>query len=189
MIGELPELLDARLGEGVASVEVIEETIDFGDLAGPEHTADRTLFAELLAGTSDKKSRAYKAQRRNIERWVKGRKPVVVSRRRIVSARRQQSHRIARFRRHGALMRLRVLWYGGADGRKPEWLPPHRWIRIPREVIRRVIRLWATRDADDLRDAAVLLLREFLERYDVPNPDDWERDAEIIDLLLEPDDA
>jgi hypothetical protein len=176
----LPELLDAELSQGVDEVEVVEETIDFGDLAGPEHTAERTAFAELLAGTEDKKSRAYKAARRNVERWVKGRRPVTVSVRQIVTARRQQSERVRAFRLHGGEMRVQVSWYAE---RKREWLPPQRWVHVRQRVMREVVRAWA---AGALERAAGVIWREFLEQYNVPNIRDWMRDVIVTDLRLEP---
>lgn len=180
MNGDLPELLDARLGRGAQTVEEYDEVIDFGDLAGPANTGERTAFAELLAGTADKKSKAYKAARRNVERWVKGRKPIVVSRRRIIGARRQASEELARFRLHGANMRVLVSWYGD---RKPEWLPPHRWVSIRQSAMRQTIREWAEGDHEQ---AAETLFEEFLIRYEVPNVGDWLADVEVIGLRLEP---
>lgn len=176
----LPELVDAALSQGVDEVVVTTETVDFGDLAGPEHTAERTAFAELLAGTEDKKSRPYKAARRNVERWVKGRRPVELSVNRIVSARRQQDARLAALRRHGGSLRMQVSWYAT---RKRETLPPQRWVHVRQPVMRAVIRAWA---GGDLKQAADTLRREFLEQYQVPNVDDWVRDVIVTDLHLEP---
>jgi hypothetical protein len=178
----LAQLLDANLSQGVSYVEV-EETIDFGELAGPDKTADRTAFAELLSGTTDKKSKAYKAARRNVERWVRGRRPMVISRRRIASARRQTSARLSAFRVHGGDCRLQVSWY---ESRRPEWLPPKAWVHVRQPVMRAVIRDWSDGDHEL---AAGRLFREFVERYQVPNPDDWERDVIVIDLRLQPSTA
>lgn len=175
----LPQLLDANLSQGVAYVEV-EETINFGDLAGPDMTAQRSAFAEALAGTADKKSKAYKAARRNVERWVKGRRPMVVSRRRIAGARRQESERLRAFRAHGGEVRLQVSWY---ESRRPEWLPPQAWVHVRQQVMRAIIRDWAEGDA---QLAAGRLFREFIDRYNVPNPEDWERDVVVVDLRLVP---
>jgi hypothetical protein len=176
----LPELLDANLSQGVDELQVVEETIDMRELDGPENRYERTAMAELLAGTDDKKSRAYKAQRRNVERWAKGRKPMPITVRRIVSARRQSSLRLRAFRNHGANMRVQVSWYAE---RRREWLPPNRWITIPTREIREVIREWAQ---GRLIAAAAMLWREFLHRYNVPNIEDWERDVIVVDLRLEP---
>lgn len=177
---DLAELLDVSLSEGAGELEVVEETIDFADLAGPEQARERTAFAELLSGTSDKKSRAYRAQRRNVERWVKGRRPITISVQRIVTARAQQSARVAAFRLHGANVRMRVSWYAE---RKPEQLPPNRWLHVRQSVMRQVVREWARGDHEAAADT---LRAEFLEQYQVPNPDDWQRDVTVLDLQLEP---
>lgn len=178
---DLAGLLDLELSRGVEQVEVLEaETIDFGELAGPEHRADRTAFAELLAGTEDKSSRPYKAARRNVERWVKGRVPMQVSVRRIVAVRRQQDARLAAMRRHGGRARMLVSWY---SSRRPEWLPPRRWVTIRQRTMRGVIRQWAE---GDLAGAADQLAAEWLGQYGVPNPADWMRDVEVEALELEP---
>jgi hypothetical protein len=178
----LAQLLDANLSQGVQYVEV-QEVFNFGDLAGPDRTQDRSAFAEALAGTADKKSREYKAARRNVERWVKGRRPMTISRRRIVGARRQSNARLSAFRVHGGDCRLQVSWY---ESRKPEWLPPNSWVHLRQQVMRRIIRYWSE-DTDEGRQlAAGLLFREFIDRYQVPNPEDWERDVIVIDLRLVP---
>lgn len=178
----LAQLLDANLSQGVQYVEV-QETVNFGDLAGPERTQDRSAFAEALAGTTDKKTREYKAARRNVERWVKGRRPMVVSRRRIAGARRVSNARLAAFRRHGGDCRLQVVWY---EARRPEWLPAKAWVHIRQQVMRAIVRDWAE-DTDEGRLlAAGRLFREFIDRYQVPNPEDWERDVIVIDLRLVP---
>jgi hypothetical protein len=178
----LAQLLDANLSEGVAAVELVEETVEFGDLAGPAMRAERTAFAEALSGTSDKQSRAYKAARRNVERWVAGRRPMRVSVRRIVSARRQQGARLTAIRAAGADVRLQVSWYAT---RRPEWLPPHRWLHIARDPMRRVVRHWADGDHEL---AAGALFTAFARAYNVPNIDDWMRDVEVVDLALRPTD-
>lgn len=178
----LAQLLDANLSQGVAYVEV-QETVDFGELAGPDMTAQRSAFAEALAGTGDKSSKAYKAARRNVERWVKGRRPMVVSRRRIAGARRQESERLRAFRLHGGECRLQVSWY---ESRKPEWLPPKAWVHIRQQVMRAVIRDWSTGDDEGHQLAAGRLFREFVDQYEVPNPEDWERDVIVVDLRLVP---
>lgn len=180
MIGDLAGELDAALGRGVSEVVVEEEVIDFGDLAGPEHRDDRSAFAELLAGTSDKKSKPYKAARRNVERWVKGRTPVAISRQRIVGARRQQSARLAAFRKHGGLMRMLVSWYAS---RRPEWLPPGRWTAIRQQPMRRVVRAWSEGRHEA---AADLLLGEFLRQYDSDEKMGGLADVELLELRLEP---
>jgi hypothetical protein len=176
----LAQLLNAELSKGLERAEVVEETIDLRTLDGPENKLERTALAELLAGTDEKKSKAYKAQRRNVERWAKGRAPKMVSIRRIVNARRQQSARLRAYRERGGEMRVKVMWYAE---RRAEWLPPRRWIHQPREVMRSVIRKWAR---DEHEAAANELWREFLERYEVPNVKDWLRDVIVVDLMLEP---
>jgi hypothetical protein len=178
----LPQLLDANLSQGVEYVEV-QEVVDFGGLAGPSMTAERSAFAELLAGTTDKKTKAYKAARRNVERWVKGRKPMVISRRRIAGARRQSSARLAAFRAHGGECRLQVSWY---ESRRAEWLPPKAWVHLRQRAMRQIVRYWADGDP---QLAAGALFREFVEQYRVPNPDDWERDVIVLDLRLVPSQA
>jgi hypothetical protein len=178
----LAQLLDANLSQGVSYVEV-EETINFGDLAGADMAPQRTAFAEALAGTADKKSKAYKAARRNVERWVKGRKPMVVSRRRIAGARRQESARLRAFRAHGGECRLQVSWY---ESRRPEWLPPKAWVHLRQRAMRAIVRHWAEGDDEGKQLAAGTLFREFVEQYKVPNPDDWERDVVVVGLRLVP---
>lgn len=177
----LPELLNANLSEGVELVEVEEQrAVDFTELEGPDRKLERAAFAEALSGTSDKKSKAYKAARRNMERWIKGRVPMTYSVRRIVMARRQSNERLSAFRMHGGECRLQVSWY---ESRKPEWLPPQRWVHLRQQVMRGIVREWA---AGELRAAADVLFWEFLEQYKVPNPEDWARDVVVIDLRLVP---
>lgn len=182
MNGPLPELLDAQLGRGLAAFDPTEVELVEVDLVMPglSRSESLTAYAELLAGTSDKKSKAYKTARRNAERWSRGRRPKPVSRRRIAGARRQQDETLAAFRRHGGEMRVKVSWYGE---RRPEWLPPHRWQHIRQRQMRQVVRLWAEGEP---WEAADHLFREFLHGYGVPNPDDWMADVEVIELRLIP---
>jgi len=188
MNGPLEQLLDAQLGAGLGAFDAEEfEIIDVGDLVAPGLGRSQSLteLAELLSGTSDKKSKAYKTARRNAERWApksgkKPRQPTVRSRRRIGGARRQQDARLAQFRRHGGEMRVKISWYGS---RAPEWLPPHRWQHIRQRQMRKVVSLWAEGEHEL---AAEELFFEFLDQYGVPNPLDWLADTEIIDLRLIP---
>lgn len=187
------ELLDSELSRGLPSeVEAEHEIIDFGSLLPGEVSE----LAETLAGTSDKKSRAYKSQRRKVERWnpsqrarargVRPMRPSETGRARLRSASRQASDRIRRFRAHGGDMRVFVIWgsaVSASKNRKGEWLPPGEWIHIRQQVMRRVINEWA----DGSHDAAAsTLFREFLEQYKVGNVEDFESDAEVIELRLEP---
>ena len=175
----LPELLDRELAHGADEVRVVQETIDMRDLAGPEMRAQRRAFAELLSD-SPPGSRAYYSQMRNIERWARGRRPKLVSIQRIETARRQQSERLTELRARGAAARMRISFYGA---RRPENVPAHNWLRMPREVMRRVARTWAR---GDLEGAAEDFRAEFYARYGVPNVADWIRDVAVLELELAP---
>jgi hypothetical protein len=178
MPDDLPQLLDQNLGRDVQ--------------AGAPHTLievsalgreGRTELAELLAGTTNKKTREYRSARRQVERWAKkpGTKIKTRSRQRLRGAGREaRSPRLQAFRRHGAEMRLQIEWY---VGRRLEWVPAGRTQHIPREAMRRVIRTWAEGEIDE---AAGLLLAEFAEQYKVPDVLDWLPDVVIHRLHLEP---
>ncbi len=176
----LGELLQRELDAGVEAIQVHEETVDVQGLAGPEHREARSELAEALSGSSERSSRAYRSQRRNVERWAKGRQPMLVTIRRIINVQTARRRLWARMRSAGADVRFRVSWYAE---RKAEWLPPGTWLRFPATAIRPVLDL-AERDAWD--SAAGQLWRTFLVLYKVPNVDDWLRDVEIIDLRVRP---
>lgn len=175
----LPELLDAELRRG-------ERQSGFGetllDVAGLDR-AGRTELAELLAGTSNRRSKEYKSARRRVERW-QSRGTVRItprSRKQLEGARRSfGNERHDRFRRHGANMRVQIVWY---EGQRTEWLPPGRWQPIPRGPMRQVIQDWTE---GEIELAAGLLYSTFLAEYGVPNIDDWQMETEVIGLELEP---
>lgn len=179
----LGQMLQRELDAGVEAIQVREETVDVQGLTGPEHREARSELAEALAGSSERSSRAYRSQRRNVERWAKGRVPMLVTIRRIIDVQTARRRLWARMRAAGADVRFFVSWYAE---RKAEWLPPGGWLRFPAEYIGPVLDL-AERDTErDWERAAGLLWRTFLQLYNVPNPRDWQRDVEIIDLRVKP---
>ena len=174
----LAQLLDQNLSQDVrpGAPHTLQEVSALG-------RQGRTELAELLAGTPNKQSREYRSARRQVERWAKkpGTRIEQRSRNRLAGAGRQaRSPRLTAFRAHGGEMRVKVSWY---EERKPEWLPPQRWIHITQKAMRAVIRYWAD---GDTQLAAGLLFTEFAERYNVPNVDDWLADVVVQDLRLEP---
>lgn len=180
-------LLDRELGPRYAGAA--PGPVEIEDVLPPGGTRAqrRTRLAEILAGTSDKKTRGYRNARRQAERWIpaRGRKaatPTLPSRLRLGRARAEETERVQSMRERGCEMKLRVLWYGSR--RKPEWLPPGpgRWVHISEWHMRRVINLWADGDSEEAADE---LIREFLKAYGVPNPTDWLAEAEIEDMRLE----
>lgn len=177
----LGELLQRELDAGVEAIQVREETVDVQGLAGPEHREARSELAEALSGVSRKgQPRAYLNQRRNVERWARGRRPMLVTIRRIISVQAARRRLWAQMRQAGADVRVRVSWYAS---RAPEWLPPGEWLRFPAEAIGPVL---ALAEAERWEAAAGRLWATFLQLYRVPNPDDWRRDVEIIDLRVRP---
>lgn len=176
----LGQLLQRELDAGVEAIQVHEETVDVQGLTGPENREARSELAEALAGSSERSSRAYRSQRRNVERWAKGRVPMLVTIRRIINVQTARRRLWATMRAAGADVRFKVSWYAE---RKPEWLPPGDWLRLKAAEIGPVLDL-AERDAWER--AAGLLWRTFLKVYNVPNPTDWLRDVEIIDLRVRP---
>lgn len=176
----LPDLLDAALSQDVPSSR---ELPPLGEVIGNLTRAGRTEMAELLAGTTDKRSRDYKTARRRVERWQRRGVTRITpkSRRQIEGARRvPESRRLRAFRSRGADMRVLITWY---QGQREEWLPPGGWLRIKAASMRAVIRYWSE---DDPQTAAAALYSAFLKEYKVPNYDDWANETEVIDLELEP---
>jgi hypothetical protein len=182
-------LLDAELASGLADfpLEAVDITID--DLIDPGLSIreSRIALAELLAGTTNKSSRAYKSAYRQAERWMvvpgsgrKPRQPTLPSRLRLRAARKQMNERLANYRQYGAFMRVLIVWYQGS---KEQWIPPHHYLKISREVMRRVIRTWA---ADERQEAWDDLWEQFLIRYKVPNIEDWLKDVQVVELDIRP---
>jgi hypothetical protein len=174
-MSELGELLDIQLSRG--AMESGPTVLDLREL-GREQISE---LAEAMSGVARTGSpTAYRSARRQLERWRKGGvtlRPRSIER--LQSAKRQANARLRQFKQSGAEMKVLVSWYAS---RRSEWLPPNRWIHIPRETMRSVIRQWADGDAGG---AAWRLFEIFLERYDVPNVDDWLADAVVLDLRLE----
>lgn len=190
----LDELLDAELGRGMAAFEPAEApSLEAPDLVAPGLSGMRrreniTELAELLSGTSDKKSKAYRTARRNVERWspsermrARGahvRQPNVVSKERLGVARKQQNEYLRRLRLRGGEMRVLIV----ISSDRPRWKPPHDWIHIRQAPMRRTLRLWAEGDHET---AAAVLFGEFMDQYSVANPEDWERLSEVEEMRLE----
>ena len=179
-MADLGELLERELQGATERVELTEQTVNFGDLAGPEHAAERSEWAELLSGTRNRSSRAYLSQRRNVERWVKGRTPKVITVQRIVDVIDAAAKRRRRLRTNGGAIRIRMKFYAG---RKPETLPPHRWLVLSPGAMADVIH---RHDQGDKDGAGLQLWTDFLKTYGVPNIGDWLRSAEVLDLTIEP---
>ena len=167
----LAKLLAAELSKGISR----EQPLVVSKLTRIE----RTELAELLAGTSEKRSSAYKAARRNVERWEKGRKPMPISLARLTRAGRERNALIAAYRGRGADTRVLVDGYGNIKG----WLPPHGWLHLPREAMRRIIRYWAEGDHEL---AAGAYFDAFLAAYRVPNYETWAMELTVVDLRLRP---
>lgn len=192
----LPTGPDPQLEAFDESSEFFGETLDALLLSFPggNRTSNVTELAELVSGTSDKKSKEYKAARKKVERWspsekarAKGARPERPGKRsqsQLRSARRQQSERLRALRERGGDMKALIRWLSGFR-RRPEWVPSGQWIHIPREVMRRVIKLWAEQQGGA---AADMLWSEFLSRYirsDVEMKN-WQRDVEVIAVDLLP---
>lgn len=135
-------------------------------------------LAELLSGSSDRRSRAYRSARRRLERQqpsetlrARGRRPAKPT------PRSERQLRQARRRRDitGADVRLRIRWYAA---RRPEWIPPGRRIHVPREVMRAAARY---RDEGEERLADEAIYAAVVERY-VP-ADQLENWLEQVELL------
>lgn len=179
-MADVADLLDRELRRGASEVEPENVELDLKKLS----TEQISQLAELLSGVSVRSSTPYRSARRQLERWRKGGiKLTLRSQERLNRAHAQATKRIKDFRAHGAEMRVKVSWYGE---RRPEWLPPGRWIHIRRMVTLDVIREWAAGTRRALERAGRILFREFLEQYEVPNLNDWMQNVEIIDLRLEP---
>lgn len=179
-MADIADLLDRELRRGASEVEPENVELDLKKLS----TEQISQLAELLSGVNVRSSTPYRSARRQLERWRKGGiKLTLRSQERLSLAHAQATQRIKDFRKHGAEMRVKVSWYGS---RRPEWLPPGRWLHIRRPVMLTVIENWAHGTRRKLERAARTLWKEFLEQYEVPNPQDWLRDVEIIDLELEP---
>lgn len=177
-MADIGELLDQQLSRGAFELDTNETVLDLAQL-GREQISE---LAEAMSGVGRAGSpTAYRSARRQLERWRKGGvTPTVRSRDRLRGAKRHANARLRAFRARGGNMRLQVSWYGS---RRPEWLPPQRWVHIRRPIMQQVIRKWASGDSES---AAKTLLTEFYERYDVPNLEDWGRDVTVLDILLEP---
>jgi hypothetical protein len=175
---QLPDLLDENLRRGEQASSFSEILLD---LAGLDR-AGRTELAELLSGTSNKRSREYKNARRRVERWEKNGTARITpkSRKQLRGARRSfGNERHDRFRRAGANMRVLITWY---EGQREEWLPPGRWLHIAPPTMTAVIQYWSE---GDVEIAAGALYSAFLDTYGVPNIDDWQMETEVIGLELE----
>lgn len=142
-----------------------------------------SAVARTLSGSSS--GAAYRNARKAAARWfpVDGVGAHASARYERLLSRRQSegSERLRSFRAHGCWMKLRVAWYAR---RKPEWLPPHRWIHIRQSELRQVIYLWEDGEAGT---AAELLVHEFYEQYAIGEANilDWERDVTVLDMRLE----
>lgn len=174
-------------GDAVAALaDLLEDLLGSLERRRLSRTERLSELAEVLAGTADKKSRAYKSARRRVERWEPGPgrrpvKPTKVNQRRLRGARRQQSATMREFRQLGGAMKLQIEWY---LDRGSEWVPPHnQYVHIPIKGMRSVLRLWSE---DEREEAADELLREFLRRYKVGNPSDWLMTIVVLDLRLFP---
>lgn len=185
-------LLDREFGPSPAEGE-LDGPVSVKDLINPRRRiATMRVLAEELAGTSDKSTREYRSARAAVGRWYPSRtarrrgvrpvQPSAESEQRLRAIQRKRGERVQRFRR-GAQMKLRFQWYGD---RNAEWRPdsPGAYVAIREWVMRRVVNLWA---AGEPLEGWEELLREFLKQYGVPNPLDWLRDVEIVDLRLVPD--
>lgn len=133
--------------------------------------AERTELAELLSGTSDKKTRAYKSARRQVERWnpIKpDRRPQRPTR---SQGRLQLATRTQRIRNTGANVRFQIQWY---EGRAPEWVPANTYLAIPGDVMR------------EAEGNPLALWTAFLVAYNVPNVRDWLQNVRIIETDVRP---
>jgi hypothetical protein len=176
-MSELAGLLDANLSRDAPRVLSVRAIMDL--------SLPTSELAELMAGTSDKSSRAYRSARRQAERLRK--KPSTrireTTRRRVQGVSRQRSARLAAFRAHGGDMRVLIVNNMSEVNVREEWLPPGGWVHLPARTMRSVIRYWGEGDHEL---AAGYLYGAFLERYAVPNIDEWQDSTEVIGLELEP---
>jgi hypothetical protein len=174
----LGELLRRELLAASDELVVSEETVDVQGLTGPENREIRSELAEALSGVSDRKSRAYLSQRRNVERWAKGRRPKPITIRRIIEVQSRGAELWARIKAAGADVRFHVSWYAE---RKAEWLPPGRWQKLTSDEMAPVM---SHAEAERWQAGGDALWRRFLMAYGVPNLRDWLQHVEVIDLRV-----
>jgi len=177
-MSSLGQLLERELMAGAAAIQVREETVDVQGLTGPENRQMRSELAEALSGTSDRSGRAYRSQRRNVERWAKGRVPKPITIKRIIDVQSQRRQLWQRIRNAGADVRFQVSWYAE---RKAEWLPPGNWQKLSWDKTAAVM---DHAEAGRWEDGGRLLWERFLTAYGVPNLNDWLRDVQVLDLKL-----
>jgi hypothetical protein len=84
---------------------------------------------------------------------------------------------------HGAKMRIHLIYF--SDSRS-KWMPPLEGVTIRPGQMKDVIDLWA---GPGSLAAALELATSFLENYQIPNIDDWLKDAVIDILELNPNHA
>lgn len=185
------DLLDERLrGEGAIPTTERVRVTDVGFTIPDSHRSKViTEWAEHLSGTSNKKSKAYKTARRNLERWspspaarARGAKPrrVTTRLREKVATAIDDADATANALRGGAEMKLLISWY---SSRKPEWVPPHYNLHIDGFVMDHVIDAWENGHSED---AGGELWFAFLRAYNVPNIEDWMENVELRELQMEP---
>ncbi|HUE26290.1 MAG TPA: hypothetical protein VMP89_05915 [Solirubrobacteraceae bacterium] len=175
----LGELLRRELLAAADELVVSEETVDVQGLTGPENREIRSELAEALSGSSDRRSRPYLSQRRNVERWARGRRPKPITIRRIVKVQSRRAQLWKRIREAGADVRFRVSWYAA---RKPEWLPPGRWQKLTADEMHDTM---SHAKAERWEQGGAELWLRFLRAYGVPNLKDWLQHVEVIDLRLQ----
>lgn len=171
-MAELADLLAPYLGAGETTG--LDTPIDPRELTRPGASLreQRSELAEALAGTTDRRSRAYKTARRQAERWLprEGRRasvPSPAARGRLRVVRFHQQANVRAIRDQGASVMFSIAFY---EGQRPQWVPAHEYRHIPAATMREVTDLWAE---DRPIEAANVLYETFLAAYDVPNPDDW----------------
>jgi hypothetical protein len=102
-----------------AALAGTRESTDVGDLI--EQLGGRRV-AEILSGTTDHKSRAYRSQLRNVQRWRQGRSPAARTVQRLTSSRRTEAARKMRdagsveYTAEATWVTSRKPWRGEAHG-------------------------------------------------------------------------
>jgi hypothetical protein len=150
---------------------------DLLELMPGETRADKlNVAAAELSGTGNKKSKAFRTSKRNLERWsprkpgAKRRTPKAPSRERIKAARIRQAEQLTAFRVHGGAMRVKAIVY---TGKPAEWVPRQSSppVRIRQHPMQRVVAAWSD---GEVEEAFELLWEEFVDQLGDPNVDFWE---------------
>lgn len=125
------------------------------------YVGGNAVMATLLAGTTNKKSTAYKTQLRNVERWLKGtRKPSEGSRAKMAAAAQQEAARraLSNLRRRGVV----VDFSGTVLVSRDERFREIRGVQLSGEAMQQILDLW---QQGERAEAAEAFQELFFEAY------------------------